>query len=403
MLSLHQWTTTCPHVPAAEQQEALRAPIVEQSLATAIASARSMSSVTDASLAISIASNTAALAAETSRATGVEASLSGSVAREDSKAAAAVTSELSRASTVEGSLGTALGQETSRASTAESSIAASVAREVSRASTVEASISASNSAALGQETSRAMGMESSIAASVGREVSRASVAEGSLGQSIAAVSSTLTVQTSRAITVEGSIATADASLAANVSLLSSAFGRLSTYGQLLNPGYSCWDIWTQNPSSRGVSGVYYIMTGPIYCEMTNLYGSPGWGLIALLSDNSIDTTWAYSSPLWTSSANVINPTLADPTQNINMKNEAFNSLPLTAIRFIFGQPSSSNTGFGVTLPSATTSAANLFSGGTISTSILRSDVNTVISNIWGASALSLFNAVSCRSVSLCVI
>lgn len=283
-------------------------------------------------------------------------------------------------------------------SAVENSIASSVGKEVSRAMDVELSIGnsvSSVSSSLGTERSRAVNVETSLGSSVASETGRAVSVEGSISLSVSHASAMLAAETNRAMGVESSLALDEAEVSSGLNVVTSAIRNYSTYGQIFNPGFSCWDIHHTNPSATA-SGVYYITTGPVYCEMTSLFGNPGWTLVAMISDSSSDQTWAYNSPLWTSSTTA-NPHLTDITQDENMKNEAFNSLGFNQIRFVFGNPSPSNVGFSI--PVVASNAVNLFNSGTLSTSFARIQFDSVLQSIWGSSAVNYMSVASFYELS----
>jgi len=407
--------------------EILRALVQEGSLQTNINNEVSRATAADASLGTSVAlERTRALGQEASlgqsvsaevvRASGVETSLGVSVAA----ALTATNNEIVRASAAEASVASSVNVERTRALAVEASVAVSVANEVNRATPVEISIANSVNVertralaaeagetvratavegslgvsvavavtAINNEISRAVTSDVSIANSVNVERTRALAAEagetvrataveGSLGVSVAVAGTAINNEITRAIT-------SDASIAANAAMLQS---RASQYGQYAQPGQSCLDIYYSNPSSRGVSGLYYIGTGPVYCDMSTNSGLPGWTLVAMMSDTpGTDTTWGYSSTLWTSTTTVLNPEIADITLNFNMKNNAFNTISVSQVRFVYGLPSSTNTGFAVAGSAANTAA--LMSGGTITTGFLRSQFDTALGNVYGSAAVT---------------
>lgn len=355
---------------------------------------------TEVSLGTSVAGVATNLASEVQRATSVDGSLSVSIN-------VAVSAEAQRAQQVEGSLGVSVIREVSRAAGVELSLAVSMLAEALRAPLAEASLSLSLASVrtaelateaslatsvagvatnLASDTSRAISVDRSLAVSMNAAVSAATQlsqqAEGSLAVSVSR-------EASRAVSVEGSIATVVSSIGDTVNTLSGAgYGRFPS-----SPGQSCLDIYYSNPNARGISGQYYLTGGTVvYCEMTMLYGSPGWTLVAMMSDvNANDATWGYSSTLWTTTTTVINPNVTDITLNVNMKNGAFNTLPLTNIRFVYGLPSSSNTGFGVATTAANT--ATLFTGPTVTTSFTRPQFDAALQNVYGSSAVSTMAGV----------
>ena len=114
--------------------------------------------------------------------------------------------------------------------------------------------------------------------------------------------------------------------------------------------------------------------------------------MAMMSDTpGTDTTWGYSSTLWTSTSTVLNPHIANITLNFNMKNDAFNTMSVSQVRFVYGPPSSTNTGFAVAGSAANT--ATLMSGGTITTGFLRSQFDTALSNVYGSAAVTYMASV----------
>jgi hypothetical protein len=66
---------------------------------------------------------------------------------------------------------------------------------------------------------------------------------------------------------------------------------------------------------------------PVYCDMAG----GGWTLVMMMG-TSPRGTLGYNSPHWTS-ATVLNDTVTDPTSDVSMKNQAFNTLPVEAMRF----------------------------------------------------------------------
>lgn len=164
----------------------------------------------------------------------------------------------------------------------------------------------------------------------------------------------------------------------------------------INTGQSCQDIFNLYPNTRGVSGTYFLRSGTVYCDMSLDSGVGGWTMVSMISSVGGDTTWAYASNLWTSTATTLTPSLTDITQNINMKSWAFNSLAFSQIRFVFGQPSSANPGY-----VATTSAANaaaLFAGGTVTTSFARSLFSATVQLVAGTVAATATGSVHATNV-----
>lgn len=139
---------------------------------------------------------------------------------------------------------------------------------------------------------------------------------------------------------------------------------------------SCLDLYTMYPSAR-TSGIYTVSSGPVYCDMSTNAVVPGWTLIAMTTDDPNDQTWGYTSNLWTSTATT-NPTTADITQNVNMKNQAFNTIPFAAIRFVFGTPSANNPGLVYYFQTPVSSALSIFSGGYVNTGFSRTQFNTAL-------------------------
>lgn len=176
----------------------------------------------------------------------------------------------------------------------------------------------------------------------------------------------------------------------------------NSYGLVTgNPGQSCADIYSNNANTRMTSGTYYItrssQTFPVYCDM--LIGGGGWTMVAMLASSTTDSTWGYDSAMWTNTA-TINPTVADITTAVNMKNLAFSSLPLSSIRFVFANgPATSNPGFVVAATGASASA--VFAGGAVSTSFARSDFLSMVNAVYGGpSQTSYASSPNCNTIAV---
>ena len=163
-------------------------------------------------------------------------------------------------------------------------------------------------------------------------------------------------------------------------------GFVFTYSQ----PFSCQDIYQMNPSSRGVSGPYTVASGQVYCDMSTDSDVPGWTLVMMLASSTSDSTFDYNSAYWTNS-DTLNPNVATISQNVNMKNSLFNTLPVTMMRFVIGDPSPVNPGFNI--PIIASSAAAIFSGGFVGTGFSRSQFNSVITNLFGGSTTNTYNQV----------
>ncbi|MFO0602893.1 MAG: MXAN_6577-like cysteine-rich protein [Polyangiales bacterium] len=120
---------------------------------------------------------------------------------------------------------------------------------------------------------------------------------------------------------------------------------------------SCRAILAAAPGSP--NGVYTIDPDgpggaaplPVYCDMAG----GGWTMVMMMGTSPAGTL-GYNSAHWTTTS-VLADTVTDPSMNVSMKNRAFNTLPLEAIRFCLGAVTSC-----VTETITATSALSLFTG-----------------------------------------
>ncbi len=130
-------------------------------------------------------------------------------------------------------------------------------------------------------------------------------------------------------------------------------------GNVCVPMASCAAIRAAFPSAP--SGTYTIdpvgtpgsIPFNVYCEMTADGG--GWTLV-MMSGTSPTGTFGYDATAWTDTS-VVSPATTDPATNVSMKNNGFNIMGVSAMRFCLG----SLTACLVETVSAT-SARALFSG-----------------------------------------
>ncbi|HCP47825.1 MAG TPA: hypothetical protein DIU15_17425, partial [Deltaproteobacteria bacterium] len=131
----------------------------------------------------------------------------------------------------------------------------------------------------------------------------------------------------------------------------------SSCNQVVADGYSVGDgVYWINPDGAG--------SFPVHCDMTTDGG--GWTMILMVDSGDIDT-FRYDSSYWTSTA-LLNETITNPAINDNMKNQAYNNLSFTEIRFDMASLGNSHT---ITHPS--TSALAVFTGPHVDPGLSRAD------------------------------
>ena len=133
------------------------------------------------------------------------------------------------------------------------------------------------------------------------------------------------------------------------------------------PAQHCQAILDADPAAA--DGVYWIDPDgngsfDTLCDMTT--NSGGWTLVMMVKSDDPNTL-KYNSTYWATTA-LLNESVTDPTENQNVKNEAYNSLAFTEIRLDLSSHGNSHI-----VTTTQSSAHALFNGPYLGVSYSRTD------------------------------